>query len=207
MIKIGFRFLRNRNNKIILKDKNIIKNLRTLFSVKWSITGSDNIVTVDEGVRMGGVVMVYGDGNEIRIGKNTFIGNSSILRVEGKGNKISIGKNVYIGGAMLFANDATKITIGDFCLFSNLIDIQSSDGHLIYKKQSATKRQINCAKDISIGKHVWIGRGATILKGSYIPDNCVVGTRTMINKVFQQNNSVIAGNPARVVKEDINWKF
>lgn len=207
MIKEFFLFLKKRNNKIILKDKNIIKKLRILLSVKWDITGSDNTVIFEEGGRLNGRVLIIGNKNEIRIGKNCFINNDSLLRAEGDENKIIIGKNVYIGEAKLLVKDATRITIGDFCLFSSQIDIQASDGHSIYQIQSATKTKINQSKDVKIGKHVWICRRVQILKGSCIPDDCVVGAGTMINKVFRQSNVVIAGNPARIIKENINWKF
>ena len=53
---------------------------------------------------------------------------------------------------------------------------------------------------------MWVGNQVIILKGTEIADNCVVGSGSVVTKKFT-NNLVIAGNPARVVKENIDWKF
>ena len=41
---------------------------------------------------------------------------------------------------------------------------------------------------------------------SGIPDNCVVGYKSLVNKIFKENNCIIAGHPATVVRHDITWK-
>lgn len=38
-----------------------------------------------------------------------------------------------------------------------------------------------------------------------IPDGCIVGMGAVVAKQFSTANSVIAGNPAKIVKENINW--
>jgi carbonic anhydrase/acetyltransferase-like protein (isoleucine patch superfamily) len=59
---------------------------------------------------------------------------------------------------------------------------------------------------IEIGNHVWIGSGVTILKGVKIGDNNVIGAGTVVTKPFTEQNVLIAGNPARIVKRGIAWK-
>ena len=46
---------------------------------------------------------------------------------------------------------------------------------------------------------------ARICKNTLIPDNCIVGISSVVTKKFETKNCVIAGNPAKVVKEDIKW--
>jgi len=44
-----------------------------------------------------------------------------------------------------------------------------------------------------------------IPKGTKIRNNCVVGANSLLNKKYDYENVVIAGNPAKVVKENIVW--
>jgi acetyltransferase-like isoleucine patch superfamily enzyme len=60
-------------------------------------------------------------------------------------------------------------------------------------------------KPISIGNNVWIGTRAVILKGGRIPDGCIVGANSLITKQFDKNNAIIAGNPAKVLKENVRY--
>jgi acetyltransferase-like isoleucine patch superfamily enzyme len=60
-------------------------------------------------------------------------------------------------------------------------------------------------KPISIGDHVWIGNGATILKGVNIGGGSVVGTEAVITKDVPEN-SIAVGNPGKIVRENIRWQ-
>ena len=64
---------------------------------------------------------------------------------------------------------------------------------------------INHAKFIEIGNHVWIAKQVTVLKNTKILDNTVVGCNSVVAKQFDKSNIVIAGNPARIIKENIKW--
>lgn len=150
-----------------------------------------------------GTFLINGENNEIWIGKNTRCKNF-LLRADGKRNRILIGKDVSFGGGCIHAMDGTRIKIGDGCMLSHDIDIRSGDGHSIYEDKSNVK--YNKGKNISIGKHVWIGIRAQILKGVVIKDNCIVGASSVINKPFGEENCIIAGYPAKIVKRNIRWE-
>ena len=55
------------------------------------------------------------------------------------------------------------------------------------------------ARPVTIGNNVWIGANATILKGVEIGDDSVVATAAVVTKDVPPR-SVMAGNPARVVR-------
>ena len=55
------------------------------------------------------------------------------------------------------------------------------------------------AKPIRIGKNCFIGCNAIILKGTVLGDGSVVGAGAVVAGIFE-SNSVIAGNPARVIR-------
>jgi virginiamycin A acetyltransferase len=54
--------------------------------------------------------------------------------------------------------------------------------------------------DTMIGNDVWIGQGARILPGARLGDGCIVGAGAVVAGGFAPY-SVIAGNPARVVRQ------
>ena len=60
--------------------------------------------------------------------------------------------------------------------------------------------------EIIIGNHVWIGSGAQIYKGTIIADGCVIAANSVVRGIFNTSNSLIGGNPARIIKENIKWK-
>ena len=63
-----------------------------------------------------------------------------------------------------------------------------------------------CSKSIVIGDRVWIGNQATILKGSKVANDSIVSTGSIVTKEFVTSNIIIGGKPAKVLKEDVNWK-
>ena len=120
--------------------------------------------------------------------------NSYIRVVEG-------GKLILNGG---FINENVQITVGDIveigedATIGRDVVIRSYDGHTIceqgYKK----------ASPIKIGNHVWIGQGATILKGVTIGNGAVVAAGAIVTKDVPAH-TVVAGIPAKVIKEGVKW--
>jgi acetyltransferase-like isoleucine patch superfamily enzyme len=53
---------------------------------------------------------------------------------------------------------------------------------------------------VEIGDDVWVGANATILKGARIGSGCIVASGAVVLAGSYAERSIIAGNPARVVK-------
>lgn len=89
-------------------------------------------------------------------------------------------------------------------MFSFDIFIWATDAHTIYNKDG---KIINPNKNITIGDHVWICTGSTILKGGSIGNGSILGNSSILIKDFHNyNNCILVGNPAKIIKEDIFWK-
>lgn len=58
-------------------------------------------------------------------------------------------------------------------------------------------------KPISIGKKCWIGMNSVILGGVKIGNNTIVGAGSVVTHSFIEGNCIIAGNPAKIIKQNI----
>lgn len=107
---------------------------------------------------------------------------------------VRIGRAVLMSpGSRISASD--EITIGDGVMMANGTYITDSDWHTIYDRT----RRATQATPVHIGKNVWLGDHATVLKGVTIGDNSVVAARAVVTRDVPAN-TVVAGNPAKVVK-------
>lgn len=97
-----------------------------------------------------------------------------------------------------------NITFGDNVLIGWNVNIRDSDGHKIYALNETKKD--NSIKSVEIGNHVWIGSNVDILKGVKIQDDCIVRYNSCVTKKIINKNCIIAGYPAKIVKENVNWE-
>lgn len=157
-----------------------------------------------------GVPFIYNHkGAFITIGNNCVIKSSFLSNLVGlysrtiiltriPGAAIEIGNNVGISGATIYAR--SKIVIGDNTNIGGNVKILDNDFHPVAPDARLIndKDQIGTAP-IQIGKNCFIGCNVLILKGSKIGDNCVVGAGAVVSGSFE-DNCVIAGNPARIIR-------
>lgn len=167
---------------------------------KMYVGGQGNLVQVDDSVETYDLrIAVLGNNNRLIIHKNCFVGGA--LELIGDGNDIEIGQNSKCGSANIFAHHGTSIRIGEGCLFSDQIQIRTTDSHSILDENG---KRINPEKNIVLEDRVWLGRGVTVLKGSHIESDVVVGTMSVVSKTVRKN-TLVAGTPARVIRENITW--
>lgn len=62
-----------------------------------------------------------------------------------------------------------------------------------------------CILSVNIGNHVWLCQNTSILKYVNIPSNTVVAYGSVVTKSLTDENVIIAGNPAKIVKKNVNW--
>ena len=189
---------RGKNNRITAPCA-LLKKVRIEFS------GNDNEVIIEEFAVLKNVSLsIHGSGNVVRIGGWSHLNGTEVC-TENDGNAIILGQRSKLYGRVhLAAMEGTKITIGQDCLFSDDVHIRTGDSHSLLDMQG---RRINASQDITLGDHVWVGTKVTCLKGSVIPPHCVVGAGSLVTKAFAKPNCAIAGVPAKVVREEVDWSL
>lgn len=116
---------------------------------------------------------------------------------------LTFGKNVKMNNACFIKCANANINIGDESSFGWKCSIQNSDGHKILEEDI---RISNCG-DIHIGNHCWICSESSILKNGYLPDNSVLGYKSILTKkVTEKPGVLLAGMPAKIIKKNINWE-
>lgn len=194
-------------NFLFIVKLNVSRNFR-LF-IKESIfervsiieNGRNNLVRSERAKLSNCVITIQGSNNLIEIEQGVKL-NQTNLNVKGDDLKIFIGANTQINGARIVNHgNGCLISIGENCLFSDFIEIWSSDTHKI-KENGVT---INKEKDILIKDNVWLGSKVTLLKGSIIESNVVVGIGSIVSGTLSEG-SVYAGIPAKVIKRNTTWE-
>lgn len=101
---------------------------------------------------------------------------------------ISIGKDVVI-------SRDTLILVHDFSVEAGMIAIGRCD----------PVGEAYLLKDIKIGNSCFIGARCVLLGGTEIGDNCIIGAGSVLPGRKYPNNSIIAGNPAKVIGDVQDW--
>jgi NDP-sugar pyrophosphorylase family protein len=166
------------------------------------IQGERNTLRVGKNVVLNASIWLQGTGTVIDIADNCII-EGMIHVVRGEGGVVRIGEGTTFGAVGISLHEEGEIIIGKDCLFSTDIHMDVSDMHPIY--DADTRKRINPAKSIEIGDHVWLGQRVLVLKGATIGSGCVVGANSTV--VGELPQSVVAvGSPAKVVRENIIWE-
>lgn len=134
---------------------------------------------------------VKGTNNVIYVGKsvcNPLLSDQKLqIKCLGDNNYIYVDKGVTYGiDCSILATNGAWIYVGRDAMFSNEVKI------------------INFGGKISIGNHVWLGLRSCIVDNAWIGDGAIVGACTKV-KGFFENNTMIVGNPCRIIKENIAW--
>ena len=113
---------------------------------------------------------------------------------------IEIGDRTFVGNGCTFSA-GQRIQVGSDCLISALVRIHDNDGHPLDMQRRLNHEPIGDAEvaPVVIGDNVWVGAGATILKGVSVGDGSVIGTGAVVTADVPPG-TVVAGNPGKVVK-------
>lgn len=131
--------------------------------------------------------------------------------------KCRIGHNsvISVGGKIVFGDNFTsttglklicekRIEFGEDTLCGwNVTCMDSSYHRMKYKGTSSFANEM--AKEISVGRNVWIAANCTLMPSTVINDYNVVAANTVLHKDYSKFGTykLIGGNPVKVLKENV----
>ena len=169
----------------ILKAKTASVNIKGSFSFNQCWDGKQNQPAT----------LTLGEDATLNVGSFRTYGGTYISVADSA--ELSLGSGFLNNNAKISCFE--KITIGEDVKISEEVIIRDSDNHSILKDGYQK------TKPIHIGNHVWIGLRATILKGVTIGDGAVIAAGAVVTKDVP-SKALVAGVPARVIRDNINWE-
>jgi acetyltransferase-like isoleucine patch superfamily enzyme len=136
--------------------------------------------------------------HHLRIGSRCVLQEDIFFNIDNywrPGPSIIIGNGVFIGRSAEF-NIRTKLVIGDDSLIAAGVKMIDHDHGT--KRQLLMKSQPGAEAAISVGRDVWVGANAILLKGVAIGDGVVIGAGAVVTKSIPPNE-IWAGVPARKI--------
>ena len=187
------------------QDNTIHANGVRFVSVQVDIIGDRNQIMVGEGSVLNNLkIRIRGSDHRIELGRNCRISREGVFWIEDDHCLLSIGSNTtMVDVSIAVTEPGSKVVIGEECMFANDIDIRVGDSHSVL--DATTGERINFAENVEIGRHVWIAAHTIILKGVTIGENSVVASGAIVTRSCD-SGSILAGNPARVIRSGISWQ-
>lgn len=197
--------LKNGNKIIVYRQDGSKIETNNYPGIRIDFKGKNSTCTIYEPTQFQNCYFSLGNNCKIEIQSTLkYLHNLTISTREK--NEVIIGKDCCCNGVNISNHDeqAKRVIIGDNCLFSYNINMRPSDGHTIYNDTS--KAILNRpTREINIGNHVWVGMNVNILKDVKISDNTVIGAASVVTKSIEENNVIIGGTPAKILKRGTNW--
>jgi acetyltransferase-like isoleucine patch superfamily enzyme len=154
------------------------------------------IITLAPGSRM-----VLGDG--LRLNSATRSNplacfQPCVLRTLAEGAELILEENVGLSGTVICAGKG--IRIGEGTIAGSGAMILDNDFHALHPEHGWLNEYVANARPIRIGKYVFIGARAIILKGVTVGDRALIGAGAVVTQEVPADY-IAAGNPARVFEK------
>ena len=146
----------------------------------------------------GGNLQIVNDGGTLVFHGKANIATGCRVMVYDEG-VIHFGANVLINSCCNFGCQK-EIVIGNNAIFASGVCVYDTNFHYLYSFKTRSVK--NICSPVRIGDDVWIGTRCYISKGTILPNGCTLGANTIISRPIEgdiQENSIIIGNPAKVV--------
>ena len=132
----------------------------------------------------------------VRMGADVLLAHDVQLHLRDRGAVIEVGEGTFVNHRTeLVAHQ--HVRLGRDCLLAWDVLVLDSDSHSVDGGPRSAP--------VTIGDRVWIGCRATVLKGVTIGDGAVVAACSVVTGDVPAG-ALVAGNPARVVREGVTWQ-
>lgn len=110
--------------------------------------------------------------------------------------RVKLGRGTYPGDSPhCYINAMNGLEVGDYTNLGPGVGLVTGN-HDPYDNDRWIK-----APPVRLGRYCWIGMNAVVLPGVELGDYTIVGAGAVVTRSFPGGYCVVAGNPARVVRE------
>lgn len=141
--------------------------------------------------------MVINDGPLTRYGKGAYLFRSGACIEIVNNGKLTIGQGACNVNLTIMCAD--EITIGNGVRIGRNVSIRDYNGQHVIITESYKN-----SEPVHIGDHCWLCTGCTIMPGVTIGEGSVVAANATVTKDVPPR-SLVAGSPAKVIKENLEW--
>jgi len=111
-------------------------------------------------------------------------------------HRLTVGRGCFPGDSPgVYINADHGISIGDFTNLGPQVGLISANHDPVDNARSVA------AAPLQIGRFCWLGMGAVVLPGVTLGDFTIVGAGAVVTRSFPAGYCVVAGNPARILKQ------
>lgn len=130
------------------------------------------------------------------------IGAGSSVEVSESGT-LTLGDCFNLGPSSLIVCNH-QITFGDHVQTSWCCTVMDTDQHRLFDSQG---QWCNPDRPVSFGHHVWLGCHVVVAKGTVLPPHTTVGAMSCPHGTYTEEHTVLAGNPAAIVRRGITREW
>ena len=198
-----WRNCRNKHSYRTGKNNRVVNLGGTRVSSRIQISGNGNMIVLEKGaLLLNSLIRISGNNNLVILRANSYVSGAE-LWVENNNCELSIGERTFVGhhSHLACTESGSKLQVGCDGMISSYVRVRTGDSHSIVNMEG---NRINKAQSVSIGDHCWLGEGSKVLKGVTLEGDDVVSTGAIVTKPFGKN-VLLAGVPAKIIKENINW--
>lgn len=171
----------------------------TLFPVR------DVVVAVGSALRSISTLLVGGDGAVVYVDAGCELTAGEVYC--GGGSSIVLhGPLVATRCAVVDARNGGSVVAGPEQLWAADVYVATDDMHRLEDRTTGERLNPSGAS-IRLGRHVWLCKDAVVTGHAEVGDGAVVAMRSVVRGQKVPAHSVVAGVPARVVRDDVAWSY
>lgn len=184
----GHYLLIHKHTVVVIKPGAVVR-LNGILTLGWKKFGTSHLETR----------FLVENGSEVSVDHDFSVGYGSDIEVFEYARLHIGGKGATNINATIICADS--ISMGEFVMLGRNVTIRDNNGgHYI------ACRGYRNSRPVIIGQHAWLCESSTIMAGAKIGDGAIVGAHSLITGGVS-SFTMVAGNPARVVDEEVYWKY
>jgi acetyltransferase-like isoleucine patch superfamily enzyme len=164
-----------------------------------SLNGS--LLAEDWGNESGRASLTVAQGAKLELKGDFAIGPEVHISVSRNAELVLGGRNLSSGSGITCRSRVMvekKIHIGADSIIAWNVFISDSDWHDIEGQPRAIP--------VWIGNHVWVSHDVSVLKGAVVPNDCIIGAKSLVIQKEFPESCLIAGVPATVRRIGVKWQ-